>query len=144
MGSMSRTKGHSWEREAAADFRLVYSTAKRGIGQSRGGGAELPDVDGTPFHVECKRGKRVNVRAAVAQAKRDTRGRPPLVVLKEDHTAPLAVLPWDELLVLLLRVEHALSEGAARALVTTAREARAAKRRKGAAVDELELEKCGE
>ena len=132
MGKASRTKGHGFEREAARDMQLVYPTAKRGIGQSRGGGAELPDVDGTPFHIECKRGVKVNVRAALRQAQRDSQGRPVLVLVKEDRIGTVAdriptfaVMPWDELLVLLVRAECGLPAPAARAAVAQMRATRA-------------------
>lgn len=82
-GKASRTKGHSFEREMARVFRDLYPDARRGLQYREG--TDAPDVEGTPFHVECKRGKRCNIRAAYRQARDATDGRPVVVVTKEDR-----------------------------------------------------------
>ena len=74
MGKMSRRKGAAGERELANKLAelLPRLDIKRGIGQSRGGGAEVADVTGLPgIHVECKRQKLPNIRAALRQAEAD-------------------------------------------------------------------------
>ena len=38
--------------------------AKRGLGQTRGGGGEVSDIDMPILHVEAKRHKRCNIKAA--------------------------------------------------------------------------------
>lgn len=82
-GRRSRTKGRVFERAVAKLLRAIWPDAKRGF-QSRSG-RDAPDVDGTPFHFECKHGARVNVRAAMRQALAATDGRPVVVVSREDR-----------------------------------------------------------
>jgi hypothetical protein len=48
-------------------LRVLYPDAKRSIGQSREG-HEAPDVDGTPFWVECTKGN-ASILSKVIQAK---------------------------------------------------------------------------
>lgn len=67
LGRASRNKGKSHEREVAIELKPIYPLAKRGIGQTRQGG-EVPDVTGTPWWVEAKHRKAVNVHAAFEQA----------------------------------------------------------------------------
>jgi hypothetical protein len=91
-----RRKGHSWEREIARLLRPLFGDGvKRGF-QTRGGGKEAPDVDGTPYHIEAKHGRLVNLRAALAQAIRDTDGRVPIVIAKDDRTEPVVVMRFAD------------------------------------------------
>jgi Holliday junction resolvase len=55
MSKMSRTKGHSFEREIARKFRRWFPNARRGLQYQDG--EHCPDVQGTPFYIECKRYK---------------------------------------------------------------------------------------
>lgn len=98
-----RTKGHGYERTVAGYLRAIYPTAERGL-QSRGGGAEVPDVNGTPLWVECKRFRKVPSALSLYYRAREEAndGRPAVLVLKEDHQPELAIVPL-ELLVGLLR-----------------------------------------
>ena len=90
-GKKSRRKGASGEREAAQ--ALTEATGKewrRGLGQARKGGAEIPDVicDELPdVHVEVKRGKRPSLWAARTQAQADCAesGRTPIVMARKDR-----------------------------------------------------------
>lgn len=91
-----RRKGRAWEQEVARKLRALFGDAvKRGL-QTRGGGKEAPDVDGTPYHIECKHGRLVNLRAALAQAIRDTDGRVPVVVAKDDRSEPIVVMRMSD------------------------------------------------
>lgn len=70
MGKASRVKGHNYEREVA---KLLNETEygktkpfKRTI-QSRAGD-EGPDVGNQELWIECKKGKRPNIPAAMRQA----------------------------------------------------------------------------
>jgi hypothetical protein len=101
MGKLSRTKGASFERTIANELRdalrLPREAARRGL-QSRGGGAEVPDVevDGLPLHFETKHSGSISPAAALRQAARDslTRGIPllPVVILKRDRVAPVVFM----------------------------------------------------
>ncbi len=55
MGAKSRNKGASYEREVAVAMRAVWPEARR-RGNAQADGARIEaDVEGTPYHVECKR-----------------------------------------------------------------------------------------
>lgn len=114
MGRMQRNKGRRWEQEVAILMRRVFGSRheiKRGIAQTRAGAAEAPDVDGVPrVWVECKHEIKVNLRAAIAQA-RDaealyaanlvkaghTPGRRwPIAVCKDNGQRPVVVMQLDD------------------------------------------------
>lgn len=68
MGRMQRVKGATYERWVANVLKAIWPGAKRGIGQTRAAG-DVPDVDGTPYWIECKHhAGTVNIRAAFDQA----------------------------------------------------------------------------
>lgn len=81
---LSRTKGVSFERGIAVTLRTIWKGAKRGIGQARAAG-ECPDVEGTPYWIEAKHRKRVSIGKAYAQALKDSDGRAPLVITRENR-----------------------------------------------------------
>ena len=96
MGARSRTKGKVGEREVAALLRRIWPDAKRGL-QSRGGGAEVPDVDVPCFHVEVKRQARPNVAAAVRQAEADAEaGRWPVAWTRADRSDWLVTMRGED------------------------------------------------
>lgn len=99
MGASQRRKGHTWEREVARKLRdaMPGCGARRGI-QTRHGGGEAADVmlDG-PFHIECKAGRKPNIRAALAQAEADCeRGMMPVAVIKDDRQRPFVVMTLED------------------------------------------------
>lgn len=99
MGKLSRRKGHAFEREIAAELREMGFDAKRGLSQARGGGAEEADVVGVPgFHFECKRGKKPNIRAALAQAIDDVRETEvvPVAVIRDDRGEAFVAWRWED------------------------------------------------
>ena len=98
MGSSQRNKGKRGEREVATIFRLKGYTTHRGW-QTRSGQTEC-DVEGTPWWIEVKRGKKVNIRAAMRQAKDDTDGRPPIVVWRDDREPWMVSLTLEQFLAL--------------------------------------------
>ena len=108
-GRAARNKGIGWEREVAEMLRSRLGiAAKRGLTQPRGGSAEDPDVitPGWPLWLEAKRGKKTDARGALRQAV-DAIGDAevdawPVAVCKDDHEAPVAMLPLELLLCLLL------------------------------------------
>jgi hypothetical protein len=96
-----RRKGHDYEREVSSYLRAIWPDAKRGL-QSRGGGAEVADTEGTPLYVECKRKHRLtNVLGTWYRAAEESDGRPAVVVAKEDGKPAVAVVPLELLLGLL-------------------------------------------
>ena len=82
MGLSQKRKGQRGEREAAALLRQLWPSLERGLTQSRG--ASQADVEHGPAWIEVKVGKRPLIRRALAQALRDTDGRPAMVVTKDD------------------------------------------------------------
>lgn len=108
MGKLSRRKGHAFEREIAAELREMGFNAKRGLSQARGGGAEEADVVGLHgFHLECKRGKKPNPRAALSQAIEDAKpGETPVAVVRDDRSDAFVVLRWEDFIRMLQPIEH--------------------------------------
>jgi len=111
-GKHSRTKGQVGEREARDFFRRWFPDCQRGAAQSRSGG-DAPDVTGTDFWVEVKRGAKPNVRAALAQALRDGMhaDMPSLVYIRDDFEAPFFVLPEETMKWLLNKIYPAYDLG---------------------------------
>lgn len=105
MSASSRRKGHDYERALAATLRSVWPEARRGISQTRDG-SDVPDVEGTPYWVEAKRGKRVAIRAAYDQAVEAADGRPPVVVSREDRSPPLVTMGLEDWLDLVAEKEE--------------------------------------
>lgn len=95
MGARSRRKGAAFEREVANALSSVWPAAERGLGQARDAKG-LADVEGTPFHVQCKHGARPNIIAALTQADVDRSapgdGRPALVVTRRDRGETLVTM----------------------------------------------------
>ncbi len=110
-GRSRRAKGHGFERELAKLLRAVYPGAHRGLGQARiaalQNAPKVADVDGTPFFVEAKRGDSTSPRGAWKQATRQSDGRPPMVVFRDDQTKPGVPAPPA---IVMMRLEDFLSE----------------------------------
>ena len=85
-GRASVRKGKQGEGEVVRLLSQVWPEAHRSGHLQRNSGIKVPDVDGTPYWVEVKRGKRINVRLAMAQAELDAEGdaRPAVVIYRED------------------------------------------------------------
>lgn len=86
-GKGSRRKGHAFERKIANRLKAVWPNAKRGY-QGRDGGA-APDVEGTPYWIECKRRVRPNIPAAMRQAvEAGGEGAVPVAITQADRDRP--------------------------------------------------------
>ena len=98
-GRGSRTKGANFERELAKilDAKTPLD-AKRGIGQTRGGGAEISDIDIEIVHIEAKRHIRSNIKRAMEQAKADSdiNGKIPVAITKDDRKPILCTMYLDD------------------------------------------------
>ena len=100
-GKASRTKGATFERHVAETFREAgVREAKRGIGQSRGGGAEVEDVVIPFLHVECKARESGALYDALKQAREDATARAaqkrPCVVYKRNNKPVLVVMELSQ------------------------------------------------
>ena len=92
-------------------MRAVYPESKRGIGQTRFAGEE-PDVTGTPWWIEAKHRKVVNLWEALEQAEaaratcKSTYAKAPLLVIaKRDKEKPVVVLHHDVFMRMLAELE---------------------------------------
>ena len=98
-GAGCRRKGISYEREVAHLLSEVFGpeNSRRGI-QYRSG-TEVADVEVPAFWVEVKRGRRTNIRAALAQAE-EACHEPKwlLAVCKDDHQRAVAAMYLDDFL----------------------------------------------
>lgn len=98
-GRGARVKGAAFERHLAKYFTdNTTLEAKRGIGQTRSGGAEVSDVDMPIIHVEAKRHKRCNIKAALKQAIADAEvnGKIPVAITKDDREEILCTMRLDD------------------------------------------------
>jgi hypothetical protein len=118
IGRRSKRKGARFELEIADELRVVWPMARRGIGQARFGG-EVPDVDCTPFWVECKHRAHPNVPAALAQATEAATSqkstKPPLAVTRANGGPIVASLYLADFLKLVERLERAEKQNLERA-----------------------------
>ncbi len=95
----ARLKGQRHEREVSAAFnkQIPGLDAKRGVGQSRGGGAEVPDVVIPLLHLECKWRKEISIWAAHKQAQHDAKdGKIPAVIVKQNHRPNMVVMELSD------------------------------------------------
>ena len=98
-GARSHRKGASYERELVHRFREAMPGAdvKRGF-QTRSG-QEAADVECPVFWVESKRGKKPNMRGALAQAiEAAPEGRVPIAVVRDDRAEATVTLLLDDFL----------------------------------------------
>jgi hypothetical protein len=98
-GRGARIKGATFERRLAKYFsEQTVLDAKRGIGQTRSGGSEISDVDMPILHIEAKRHKRCNIKAALRQAIGDANinGKIPVAITKDDRADILCTMRLDD------------------------------------------------
>ena len=109
MSRYNRQKGHSFERQMAAEFReLGFDCMTKRA--ARGGDWTFTD-DGTdlvgtkPFAVQCKRlANYVSVNAIEEIVKYDLENEIPLLLTKANGKPTMAILPWSELKKLIRRL----------------------------------------
>lgn len=99
-GKGARAKGANFERELAKYFNshLDECNAQRGLGQTRGGGEEIADVEMEHIHIEAKRHKRCNIKAALDQAIADceSKNKLPVAITKDDRKPILVTMLLDD------------------------------------------------
>jgi hypothetical protein len=102
-GAAARRKGHDWEREVVRRFAEVFGGDRVRRGFQYRDGAEVSDVVAPVFAIECKRGKRTDMRRALAQANESAVGKGlwPIAVCKEDHAQAIVTMQLDDFLDLL-------------------------------------------
>jgi hypothetical protein len=114
MGRMSRQKGKRGERECAAELGellgLAEGAARRGV--QFAGGPDSPDVvlDGVAIHVEAKRVERLQLWAAIEQAKKDSPpGKTPVVWHKANRRGSVVIVETAMLVDLAREIVRATS-----------------------------------
>lgn len=99
-GRGARLKGANFERELAKYFNSHFNQmgAKRGLGQTRGGGEEIADVEMDYIHVEAKRHKRCSIKKALEQAIEDceSKDKLPVAITKDDRKPILVTMLMDD------------------------------------------------
>jgi len=105
VGKYSRDKGARFEREVANKLKRVFGPrTTRSSGQCFSGDTRA-DVDCPKIWVECKVGKRPNIKAALEQAEAaekiaDT-GKTPVAICKWDRQEAIASMRLDDFIDLL-------------------------------------------
>jgi len=98
-GRGARLKGANFEREIANYLsEKTNLEARRGLAQTRGGGAEVGDVEIAHLQLELKRHKRCNIKAALRQAVNDSAGKNkiPVAITKDDREPILVTMLIDD------------------------------------------------
>ena len=94
MGRMQRRKGARVEIMCRDLLREIYPDAVRSCNQAHG--ADMCDIEKTPFWCESKGGKSIGLWAALRQAQDDRKAakddRPILLYLRRDRTEPVVVM----------------------------------------------------
>jgi len=98
-GKGARAKGANFERDLAKYFReSLLMDAQRGLGQCRGGGEEIADVEMDLIHIEAKRHKRCHIKAAMNQAIEDSKNKNkfPVAITKDDRKPILVTMLLED------------------------------------------------
>jgi hypothetical protein len=105
---MARRKGHSFERHVAILFQSIFPGARRQL-EYHSDDAKGIDIAGTGvYKVQCKRYRDYAPVAKINEVQCDREfGEVPILVTAGDHKEPMAVLPLEDLLQLIERVERA-------------------------------------
>jgi hypothetical protein len=93
MGARSRRKGAAWERALVRQLLAAHPSCQARRGFQMRSGTDAPDVDVPGLWIEAKHGRKVNLRAALAQAIACAPPeRRPLAICKDDRTAAVVVI----------------------------------------------------
>lgn len=110
-GGFSRRKGKRGERLTATDLREAFLSLAEEIrrGWQTRAGQDDPDIKFPGVWIENKYGAKPNVRAALAQAVRDSNGGEkgvPIAVIRDNRGEPFVVLRWSDFLHFLRKTAH--------------------------------------
>ena len=102
-GRACRRNGHDFERTVAERLAHVFGEDEVRRGLQYRDGADAPDVVCPGFWIECKRGRRINPRAALRQAVHGAVGKAvwPLAVWKDDDAEACVTMTFDDFVDLL-------------------------------------------
>jgi len=113
MSKYQRTKGHNFERWIVNALKDAGHTAKRQLQTQGGGKACGSDVvcKKLSLEIECKVGKRPNIKAALEQAERDSKSAWQVAVCKWDRQEPIVAMRWSDFLRIIKRGRNANNRG---------------------------------
>jgi len=102
MSKLSRTKGHSFEREVSIALRLVFSEARRHLEYQDQEANGIDIVNTGPYKIQCKRGRKYSSLSAIKEVMADEMlGDIPVLVTKGDNERILVALPLEAFIDLL-------------------------------------------
>ena len=102
----SQQKGKRFERKVAHLLSQIWHNARRVPFNQAHKGSDGCDVEGTPYWLECKHGKRPNIRAAMQQAVEATDGRPPVVITRRNGEDILVTMKLDDWVDLWMKLQN--------------------------------------
>ena len=124
--SSAKAKGRRLQQQVADDLRTTFGLGPDDVRStpmgSHGEDVQLSEAARrlVPFSIECKNVEKLSLRASFAQAEANSRGHPPALVSKCNHSEPLITLRWRDALPLLATAHavQALSPPPTQALAT--------------------------
>lgn len=104
MSKLSRTKGHSFEREIAIALRSIFPNARRHLEY------QMPEANGVDlvhtghYRIQTKRGRKAAPISAIKEVTADELlGEVPILITQGDRDRIYVVMPFEEFLSLLRR-----------------------------------------
>lgn len=98
MGKLSRTKGHSYEREVAKQLRGLFPDAKRHLEMQKEEAMGF-DLDNTgSWRVQCKRGARYAPLSRLKEPRVDKVGGMPVLITRGDCERSVIAFYLDDFL----------------------------------------------
>lgn len=99
-GKTNRRKGHNFERQVANDLKEIFPEAKRHL-EYQASECQGVDIDNTgKYRIQCKNTKKYVPVNTIKEIKCHPT-EVPVVVCKAAWEPSMAILPWEELKVLL-------------------------------------------
>lgn len=120
--SSCKAKGRRLQTFIVEELYEAFPSLREGDLKSTSSGANGEDVQLSPaaralipYSFEAKNQERMNIWAALEQSSSNSGQRTPVVVIKKNHTAPHAVIPWKLFLSLISAPPPPMASSAATA-----------------------------
>jgi hypothetical protein len=102
IGKLARRKGHGFEREVAAQLRLVFPGARRHLEYQDAEANGIDLVNTGHYKIQCKRGRKYASLSAIKEVQcEEMLGDVPVLITQGDNEPALVVIPMIEFLRLL-------------------------------------------
>lgn len=105
MGKLSRTKGHSFEREIAKRLRGIFPQARRHLEYQDAEANGIDLVMTGKYSIQCKRGRKPAPISKIREVEPKD-GQSPLLITQGDRDKIYVVMEFDEFLTLLKESKH--------------------------------------